>query len=111
MTSVYVEFALVSLAAAVSPTTVTFSILSVVPSKHPLRTGIWFWLGAFLITMAIGVAAGLILGVAAPSNGGGRKTWVSVFDLVAGASSYSSTWPAPTESRSVRRRQRAWSTR
>ena len=86
MSSVYVEFALVSLAAAVSPTTVTFSILSVVLSKHPLRTGIWFWLGAFVITMAIGVAAAFILGdLAAPSTSGGRKTWVSIFDLVAGA--------------------------
>lgn len=85
MTSVYVELALVSLAAAVSPTTVTFSILSVVLSKHPLRTGIWFWLGAFLVTIAIGIAAAFILGdIAAPSKSGGRKTWVSVFDLAVG---------------------------
>ena len=85
MTSVYVELALVSLAAAVSPTTVTFSILSVVLSERPLRTGIWFYLGAFLLTMAIGVAAAFIVGdIAAPSTSGGRKTWVSVFDLVAG---------------------------
>ena len=85
MTSVYVELALVSLAAAVSPTTVTFSILSVVLSKRPLRTGVWFYLGAFLVTIAIGVAAAFILGdIAAPTKSGGRKTWVSVFDLVAG---------------------------
>ena len=85
MTSVYVELALVSLAAAVSPTTVTFSILSVVLSKRPLRTGIWFYLGAFTVTIAIGVAAAFILGyIAAPTKTGGKKTWVSIFDLVAG---------------------------
>ena len=85
MTSVYAELVLVSLAAAVSPTTVTFSMLSVVLSKHPLRTGIWFWLGAFIITMVIGVLAAVVLGdIAAPSTNGGRKTWVSIFDLVAG---------------------------
>jgi hypothetical protein len=84
--SVYAELVLVSLAAAVSPTTVTFSVLSVVLSKRPLRTGIWFWLGAFIITMAIGALAAVVLGdIAAPAkNGGGRKTWVSIFDLVAG---------------------------
>jgi Sap, sulfolipid-1-addressing protein len=85
VSSVYLELALVSLAAAVSPTTVTFSVLSVVLAKRPLRTGIWFYLGAFTVSIAIGVAAALILGdIAAPSKSGGRKTWVSILDLVAG---------------------------
>jgi hypothetical protein len=85
MNWVYLELALVSLAAAVSPTTVTFSVLSVVLSKRPLRTGIWFYLGAFMVTIAIGVAAAFVLGdIASPSKNGGRKTWVSIFDLVAG---------------------------
>jgi hypothetical protein len=84
VSSVYLELALVSLAAAVSPTTVTFSVLSVVLSKHPLRTGFWFYLGAFTVTIAIGVVAAFVLGdIAAPSKNGGRKTWVSIFDLVA----------------------------
>lgn len=80
------ELALISLAAMLSPTTLTFSVLALVLAKRPLRTGIWFYLGAFIVTIAIGVLAAFVLGdIAAPSNGGGRKTWVSVFDLVAGA--------------------------
>jgi hypothetical protein len=68
-----------------SPTTLTFSVLAVVLSKRPLRTGVWFYLGAFTVTIAIGILAALVLGdVAAPSSSGERKTWVSVFDLVAG---------------------------
>jgi hypothetical protein len=83
---VYLELALVSLAAMLSPTTLTFSVLALVLAKRPLRTGVWFYLGAFVVTIAIGVLAAFVLGdVAAPSANGERKTWVSVFDLVAGA--------------------------
>jgi Sap, sulfolipid-1-addressing protein len=83
---VYLELALVSLAAMLSPTTLTFSVLALVLAKRPLRTGIWFYLGAFVVTIVIGILAAFVLGdVAAPSAGGERKTWVSVFDLVAGA--------------------------
>jgi len=79
------ELALVSLAAMLSPTTLTFSVLSLVLAKRPLRTGIWFYLGAFTVTIVIGVIAAFVLGdIAAPSSNGQRKTWVSVFDLVAG---------------------------
>ena len=79
------ELALISLAAMLSPTTLTFSVLSLVLAKRPLRTGVWFYLGAFLVTIAIGVLAAFVLGdVAAPTANGERKTWVSVFDLVAG---------------------------
>jgi hypothetical protein len=82
---VYLELALVSLAAMLSPTTLTFSVLALVLAKRPLRTGIWFYLGAFAVTIVIGILAAFVLGdVAAPSGGGERKTWVSVFDLVAG---------------------------
>jgi hypothetical protein len=81
---VYSELALVSLAAMLSPTTLTFSVLALVLSKRPLRTGIWFYLGAFTVTIAIGILAAFVLGdIAAPSADGQRKTWVSVFDLVA----------------------------
>jgi len=80
------ELVLISLAAMLSPTTLTFSVLALVLAKRPLRTGFWFYLGAFVVTVAIGVAAAFILGdVAAPSAQGERRTWVSVFDLVAGA--------------------------
>src|SRR5262245_39397196 len=68
-----------------SPTTLTFSVLALVLADRPLRTGIWFYLGAFCVTIAIGAAAVFIVGdVAAPSGSGERKTWVSIFDLVAG---------------------------
>lgn len=80
------ELVLVSLAAMASPTTLTFSVLALVLADRPLRTGIWFYLGAFAVTIAIGAAAIFVVGdVAAPTSSGGRKTWVSVFDLVAGA--------------------------
>jgi hypothetical protein len=83
---VYLELALVSLAAMLSPTTLTFSVLSLVLAQRPLRTGVWFYLGAFVVTIAIGVLAAFVIGdLAAPSKSGDRKTWVSVFDLVAGA--------------------------
>src|SRR5689334_22205712 len=69
-----------------SPTTLTFSVLALVLAQRPLRTGVWFYLGAFLVTIVIGVAAAFVLGdIAAPGANGERKTWVSIFDLVAGA--------------------------
>ena len=86
MSWVYLELGLVSLAAMLSPTTLTFSVLALVLARRPLRTGVWFYLGAFAVTIAIGVVAGFVVGdIAAPSAGGQRKTWVSVFDLVAAA--------------------------
>jgi hypothetical protein len=93
------ELALISLAAMLSPTTLTFSVLAVVLSKRPLRTGVWFYLGAFTVTIAIGILAAFVLGdVAAPSSSGERKTWVSVFDLVAGLALFvyvARTWRRP----------------
>ena len=84
MSWVYLELALISLAAMLSPTTLTFSVLALVLAKRPLRTGVWFYLGAFAVTIAIGILAAFVLGdVAASSSNGQRKTWVSVFDLVA----------------------------
>jgi Sap-like sulfolipid-1-addressing protein len=81
---VYLELALISVAAMLSPTTLTFSVLALVLAKRPLRTGIWFYLGAFAVTIAIGVLAAFVIGdIAAPSDNGQRKTWVSVFDVVA----------------------------
>jgi hypothetical protein len=93
------ELALISLAAMLSPTTLTFSVLAVVLAKRPLRTGVWFYLGAFTVTIAIGILAAFVLGdVAAPSSSGERKTWVSVFDLVAGLALFvyvARTWRRP----------------
>src|SRR4029079_4373976 len=82
---VYLELVLVSVAAMLSPTTLTFSVLALVLAERPLRTGFWFYLGAFAVTVVIGVAAAFVIGdSAAPSANGDRKTWVSIFDLVAG---------------------------
>lgn len=99
MSSVDLELALISLAAMLSPTTLTFSVLALVLAKRPLRTGVWFYLGAFLVTVAIGILAAFVLGdVAAPPSNGQRKTWVSSFDLVAGVALLvyvSRTWRRP----------------
>jgi Sap-like sulfolipid-1-addressing protein len=79
------ELVLISVAAMLSPTTLTFSVLALVLAQRPLRTGFWFYLGAFTVTLLIGIAAAFVLGdAAAPSSNGERKTWVSIFDLVAG---------------------------
>jgi Sap, sulfolipid-1-addressing protein len=80
------ELVLTSLAAMLSPTTLTFSVLTLVLSERPLRTGFWFYLGALSVTLAIGVVAAFVLGdVAASSNPSTPKTWVAIVDVVAGA--------------------------
>lgn len=103
---VNLELVLVSLAAMLSPTTLTFSVLALVLAKRPLRTGVWFYLGAFLVTIAIGVLAAFVLGdVAAPSSNGERKTWVSVFDLVAGVALVvyvARTWQRPVSEKTTK---------
>jgi len=79
------ELALVTLAAMLSPTTLTFSILVLVLSPRPLRSGFLFYLGALVATLAIGVIAAFVLGdVAASSKPSTPKTWVAIVDLVAG---------------------------
>jgi threonine/homoserine/homoserine lactone efflux protein len=78
------ELLLVSLAAMLSPTTLTFSTLVLVLSERPFRTGSWFYLGALGATLAIGVVAAFVLGdAAASSHPSTPKTWVAIMDLVA----------------------------
>jgi Sap, sulfolipid-1-addressing protein len=78
------ELVLVSVAAMLSPTTLTFSTLTLVLSERPLRTGLWFYLGALTVTLAIGVVAAFVLGdVAASSSPSTPKTWVAILDIVA----------------------------
>jgi hypothetical protein len=81
----YAELALTGLAAMLSPTTLTFSVLVLVLSKRPLRSGFWFYLGALGATVAVGVIAAFVIGdAAAPSHPSGPpKFWVAVFDVVA----------------------------
>jgi len=76
------EFVLVSLAAMVSPTTLTFSVLALVLGTRPLRTGLWFFLGAFTATMAIGIVAAFVIGDVASSDTSTPKTWVAILDVV-----------------------------
>jgi uncharacterized membrane protein len=86
MTSVEVEFGLTALAAMLSPTTLTFSVLALVLSDRPMRTGLWFFLGAFGLTLIIGVVAAFVLGNAAASSNNSSEppTVVAIIDLVAG---------------------------
>jgi hypothetical protein len=84
VTGVDVELVLVSLAAMVSPTTLTFSILALVLGDRPRRTGSLFYLGAFGATVAIGILAAFVIGDAAASHSSSPKTWVAIVDVVAG---------------------------
>lgn len=85
MTSTEVEFGLVALAAMISPTTLAFSVFALVLGDRPLRTGFWFFLGAFGATMTIGVVGAFVLGnVAAAPGKSTPKTWVLVLDVVFG---------------------------
>jgi len=78
------ELALTALAAMLSPTTLTFCVLVLVLGERPLRTGVWFYLGALTATLGIGVVAAFVLGdVAASSDPSSPKTWVAIVDIVA----------------------------
>jgi hypothetical protein len=78
------ELALTALAAMLSPTTLTFSVLVLVLSDRPRRAGLWFYLGALVATLGIGVVAAFVLGDAAASQTPSEpKTWVAVVDVVA----------------------------
>jgi Sap, sulfolipid-1-addressing protein len=77
------ELALTALAAMLSPTTLIFSVLTLVLGDRPLRTGWWFYLGALSATLAIGVVAAFVLGNhAASSHPSSPKTWVAILDVV-----------------------------
>jgi hypothetical protein len=78
------ELVLVALAAMLSPTTLSFSVLSLVLSDRPRRSGFWFYLGAFGATLGIGIVAALVLGDrAATDHPNEPKTWVAIIDIVA----------------------------
>jgi hypothetical protein len=85
VTSVDVEFALTAVAAMLSPTTLTFCVLALVLAERPGRTGLWFFAGAFGMTLIIGIVAAFVLGnaAAAPNNSSTPRTWVAIFDVVA----------------------------
>ncbi len=86
MSWIYAELVAVSLAAMLSPTTLTFSVLALVLGDRPLRTGLFFYLGALTATLAVGVLAAFVLGDAAASDTPSTpRTWVAVVDVVAAA--------------------------
>lgn len=83
MTWIDAELALITLAAMLSPTTLSFSVLALVVGDRPLRTGFWFYLGALTATVAVGIAAAFVIGNAAASKTSTPKTWVAILDIVA----------------------------
>lgn len=83
MTWIDAELALTTLAAMLSPTTLSFSVLALVVGDRPLRTGFWFYLGALTATVAVGIAAAFVIGDAAASDSSTPKTWVAILDIVA----------------------------
>ncbi len=79
------ELALTALAAMLSPTTLFLSVLALVVGERPLRTGLWFYLGALAATLLVGVVAAFVLGNAAASpQPNTPKTWVAIIDVIAG---------------------------
>jgi hypothetical protein len=83
--SVDIELALVGLTAMLEPATLLSSVLALVISQRPLRTGSWFYLGGLGVTLLVGVLAALVVGNVAASHTSEPKTWVSVVTTVAGA--------------------------
>jgi hypothetical protein len=84
MTSVDTELVLVALGAMLSPTTLFLSVLALVVGEHPMRTGLWFYLGALGATLVVGVIAAFALGNAAASpKPNTPKTWAAVVDVIA----------------------------
>ncbi|HMF04073.1 MAG TPA: GAP family protein [Acidimicrobiia bacterium] len=80
------ELALTTLAAMLSPTTLSFSVLALLLGEKPRRTGIYFYVGAMGATLAVGIVAAFVLGNKAASHHTSTpKTWVAIFDIVAGA--------------------------
>src|SRR6476646_1283001 len=70
-----------------SPTTLSFTVFALVLGQRPLRTGLWFFLGAFGATVIIGVVAAFVIGDAAASSNASETppTWVAIIDVLAGA--------------------------
>jgi hypothetical protein len=86
VSSAYVELGLTAVAAMLSPTTLSFTVFALVLGERPLRTGLWFFLGAFSATLIIGVVAAFALGNAAAPSGSSETppTAVAIIDIVFG---------------------------
>jgi uncharacterized membrane protein len=88
----YAELVVVSIAAMLSPTTLTFSILAVVLADRPVRTGFLFYIGALGATLAVGIAAAFVIGDTAASGTSTPKTWVAVLDVAAAVALFWYAW-------------------
>ena len=77
------ELGLIAVAAMLSPTTLSFSVLALVLGERPLRTGLLFYTGALGATLLVGIVAAFVLGDAAASSSSTPKTWVAIVDVVA----------------------------
>lgn len=85
MSAPEVELLVTAVAAMLSPTTLSFSVLALVLGERPRRTGGWFYLGAFGATLAIGVIAAFLLeGAAASPKKSPPKPWVAALDVALG---------------------------
>lgn len=81
-----VELLVTALAAMLSPTTLSFSVLALVVGDRPRRTGAWFYAGAFTTTLLVGVVAAFVLEDAAASPHKSQpKTWVAALTVAFGA--------------------------
>jgi hypothetical protein len=80
---IWAELVAVSVAAMLSPTTLTFTVLALVLGERPFRTGVFFYIGALGATLLVGVAAAFVIGDVASSGSSTPKTWVAVVDVVA----------------------------
>ena len=79
------ELVLDSLGAMLLPTTLMFCVLALVLGDRPLRTGLFFYVGALTATLAIGIAAAFVIGDIATSDTPSQpKTWVAVLDVALG---------------------------
>ena len=84
MSALDTELALVGLAAMIAPVTLFLSVLALVVGERPMRTGLWFYAGAFGMTLIVGVIAAFVLGNAAASpRPDTPKTWVAIIDVLA----------------------------
>ena len=70
-----------------SPTTLSFTVFALVLGERPLRTGLWFFIGAFGATLLIGMLAAFVLGnAAAPAHSSEQPpTAIAILDIVFGA--------------------------
>jgi len=60
-------------------------VLVLVLGDRPLRTGFFFYIGAFTATLGIGIIAAFVLGnTAASSTPSSPKTWVAILDVIFG---------------------------